>query len=83
MFTFNDADVAVSTARAVFASNGERSAAEELRGLEVYSRGDAVLALSILRGLTLVDEDSRVACAAAQDVLRSTLAPHPVPSAAA
>lgn len=83
MFTFNDADVAVSTARTVFASNGDHSAAEELRGVEVYSRGGALLALSILQGLTLATEDSRIACAAAQDVLRSALAPHPVPSAAA
>ncbi len=85
MYDFSDADISVFAARSVLISNGEHEAAEELRGLEVFGREDAKLALTILNGLKPRSEVSQLACAAARDALAGALEAdyRPRPSVAA
>lgn len=70
MEDFSNADVSVSAARSVLIVNGENNAADALRGLEVFTRQDALLALSILQDIHPKTRDGQHACAAAVDALR-------------
>ena len=69
MYNFSDADVSVFAAHSVLINSGEHESAEELRGLEVFSQEDALLALTILNGINPRSEAGRLACAAAKDAL--------------
>jgi len=73
MDALSNADVLVSAARSVLIQTGEHEAAEALRGLEVFSLRDAALALNVLEVLKLTDEDARMACNAAVEVLNQVL----------
>lgn len=69
MEDFSNADVSVSAARSVLILNGEYEAAEELRGMEVFSRQSAELAAGVLRGIHPRTDEGRHACATALDIL--------------
>jgi hypothetical protein len=66
---FSNADVSVAAALSVLISNGEHEAAEQLRGVEVFTQEDAQLALSILRSLHLQYAESQNARNAAVNAL--------------
>ena len=48
--------------RAVLAQLGEHGAVQALRGVEIHSAGDALMALSTLQGIRVSDRNARHAC---------------------
>jgi len=65
MEQYSNADVCVSAACSVLISNGEHKSAAQLRGLEVFTQEDALLALNAIRMIKPQSMESRSACATA------------------
>ena len=73
MTHLSDANVLLAAMRTVLIQNGEHAAAEQLRGIEVFTASHAQEAISVVEAMTLNHPDSLVVQEATLGALRESL----------